>query len=223
MSRRTADAGERHARIYREIRERISLLRYPPGTVLSETELAGEFGVSRTPLRRVLHQLAFEGLVEARNGVGTIVTDIDIGTFKKTYELRMALAELMGVLSPGQPTPALIASIEKMIERARALRENRDVEAYARLANDLEDLMLELIDNDPLRQITDQLYYRVSRIWFTFLPNLDWDAVIDSQILELSEMHEAMKRGDVRGVGQIRRLHLHGIMAWVSGYLAPAG
>ena len=46
-------------------------------------------GVSRTPIRRVLHKLEFEGLVRIKNGVGTIVTDIDLKTFKETYDLRM--------------------------------------------------------------------------------------------------------------------------------------
>jgi DNA-binding GntR family transcriptional regulator len=79
---------DRFQRIYRQIRERICLLHYPPGTVLNETALATEFGVSRTPLRRVLQQLNHEGLVEIKNGVGTIVTDINMKTFKDIYDLR---------------------------------------------------------------------------------------------------------------------------------------
>jgi len=70
------------------------LLDFPPGAVLSEANLANEFDVSRTPIRRVLHRLEFEGLVDIRNGVGTLVTDIDLQTFKETYDLRMRLAEL---------------------------------------------------------------------------------------------------------------------------------
>ena len=45
--------------LYRELRDRISLLQYPPGTALRESALADEFGVSRTPIRRALHQLEF--------------------------------------------------------------------------------------------------------------------------------------------------------------------
>ncbi len=93
-------SGQRHERIYKQIRERICLLQYPPGTILSETELAAEFEVSRTPVRRVVHQLHFEGLVDIKNGVGTIVTDIDLKTFKDIYDLRMRLSEMMGELSP---------------------------------------------------------------------------------------------------------------------------
>jgi DNA-binding GntR family transcriptional regulator len=71
--------------MYKEIRDRICLLTYPPGTVLREADFANEFGVSRTPVRQVLQRLQFEGLVEAKNGVGTIVTGVQLSTFKDAY------------------------------------------------------------------------------------------------------------------------------------------
>src|SRR5574338_271011 len=47
-----------------------------PGTRLDEQELAAEFGVSRTPIREVLIQLAAVGLVEMRPRRGAIVADV---------------------------------------------------------------------------------------------------------------------------------------------------
>ena len=43
--------------IYLEMRRRICLLDYQPGTRLNERELAAEFGISRTPMRDVLQKL----------------------------------------------------------------------------------------------------------------------------------------------------------------------
>ncbi|MEO8530060.1 MAG: GntR family transcriptional regulator, partial [Deltaproteobacteria bacterium] len=65
---------QRFERLYREIRLRICMLDYPPGMRLSEEAMAREFGVSRTPLRRVLGRLETEGLVQSVHGVGTMVT-----------------------------------------------------------------------------------------------------------------------------------------------------
>src|SRR5690554_3961959 len=74
--------------IYLELRERIAVLTYPPGTALSETKLAEEFGVSRTPIRQVLQHLEFDGLVEAKHGIGTIVSAIDFMYLQQVYALR---------------------------------------------------------------------------------------------------------------------------------------
>src|SRR5919109_1297312 len=96
---------ERYERIYRLIRDRICLLDYKPGARLAEEDLAREFGVSRTPIRRVLSRLESEGLLASRHGVGTFVTDIDLGSLIQVYRLRMELAELAGRLDPVPRSP----------------------------------------------------------------------------------------------------------------------
>ena len=97
-------ARERYERIYAILRTRICLLDYPPGQRLREEDLAEEFHVSRTPLRRVLGRLEDEGLLRSVHGVGTIVTDIDIDGLQQVYQLRVELAELVNL----SPSPCLM-------------------------------------------------------------------------------------------------------------------
>ena len=100
---------ERFERIYKTIRDRICLLEYGPGARLAEEELAEEFHVSRTPIRRVLTRLESEGLLESRHGVGTFVTDVDIDALAQVFQLRMELAVLIGKLDPIPRTEADLA------------------------------------------------------------------------------------------------------------------
>ena len=116
--------GDRHQRIYKAIRERISLLYYPPNTVIGETELAGKFNVSHTPIRRVLQRLHFEGLVDIRNGVGTVVTDIGLKTMKEVYDLRMYLSELIAEPSPHEITKDHLQAMELLLERTKTMMTN---------------------------------------------------------------------------------------------------
>lgn len=209
-AKKTESGSERFERIHTEMRNRICMLDYPPGTVLSEVALAKEFGVSRTPIRRVLHKLEYMGLLQIRNGVGTIVTDIDLKTFKETYDLRKRLAELMGELSPAGITADHISRIDRLITRTEKLRAKKGrFRDYALITNDLQTLLSDLTGNNPLREIIELLYFRVARIWFTFLPQLSWDETVDAQLTELSEIRSAMVSDDSRSVGQYRSLHLH--------------
>ena len=218
--RREEASGERFERIHGELRRRICLLDYPPGTVLSEVALANEFGVSRTPIRRVLHKLEFEGLVRIKNGVGTIVTDIDLKTFKETYDLRMRLAEMMGDLSPVTVTREHLSQMDRLINRAKKLQRKQDVKGYGELANDLQRTLSSLTGNDPLRETIELFYFRVARIWFTFLPQLDWGGIMSAQLEELTEMRAAMARNDLHAVGRVRSQHLQGILARIGRFLA---
>jgi DNA-binding GntR family transcriptional regulator len=218
-SRREETGAERFDRIHTELRDRICLLDYPPGTILSEVALAKEFGVSRTPIRRVLHKLEFMGLVQIKNGVGTIVTDINLKTFKETYGLRMRLAELMGELSPVEFTREHLAQIDDLIARSKKLTKTRSSEEFAMITNDLQKILSSLTGNAPLREIIELFYFRVARIWFTFLPQLGWDDMVAGQLAELKEIRAAMECNDIRGVGQSRSLHLHRMLTRISRFL----
>lgn len=45
-------------------------------TVLHETVLAAEHGMSRTPIRQILQRLAYERLIYTKSGVGSVVTPL---------------------------------------------------------------------------------------------------------------------------------------------------
>ena len=96
--------------------------RLSAGLVLSEEQLALEFGVSRTPIRRVLSRLEAEGLVESRHGMGTVVTDPDLETLRQIYALRMRIAELIGELDPLPRAESDLERIRSVLRRVDDLR-----------------------------------------------------------------------------------------------------
>ena len=210
---------ERFNRIYKAIRERISLLEYAPGAILNEGLLAQEFGVSRTPIRSVLQRLSYEGLVTTRNGIGTIVTEVDVKTFKDIYALRMRLAEDMGVLSPVSPGPEVLEALRGLQRRARDLGEAApDYTAYARLSNELHEQLLQLSGNLVWREMTDLLYYRAARVWLAFLPNVDWKEALRTPESEIADTIRALEMDDMQGVGNVRRQYLYALLKTIGRY-----
>ncbi|MEU8540669.1 GntR family transcriptional regulator [Streptomyces sp. NPDC048717] len=71
-----ARGGNARQLVHELLRARIVELELPPGTPLSENELAAELGVSRTPVRESLILLAEEGLVDVYPQLGTFVSRI---------------------------------------------------------------------------------------------------------------------------------------------------
>jgi DNA-binding GntR family transcriptional regulator len=69
-----------------------------PGTALDETELASRFGVSRTPVREAIRQLAASGLVDARAHRAAVVArpseDRLVGMFEAMGEIEGLCAGL---------------------------------------------------------------------------------------------------------------------------------
>ncbi|MEW9804765.1 GntR family transcriptional regulator [Mesorhizobium sp. ZMM04-5] len=206
-------ARERFDRIYRALRTRICLLDHPPGERLREEDLAEEFGVSRTPIRRVLVKLEAEGLLRSMHGVGTIVTDIEVGELEQVYQLRVELAELIGKLSPVQPGEAKRAEFRMLLARCENLISNPDAREFARINMEFFHLLNSLTGNEPLREISERLYYQTTRIWLKTASRLGhYQEMLKDEILifhrEVSDIVAAVEIGDLEAVGHIRRSHI---------------
>jgi DNA-binding GntR family transcriptional regulator len=208
LERPLSMSRERFERIYKSIRDRICLLEYQPGERLGEEELAREFHVSRTPIRRVLSRLEGEGLLESRHGVGTFVTDVDIDSLAQVFQLRMELAELLGKLDPIPRGEADLARVRALLVRCDKLLKKPDPKAYARLNMDFFQELGAMVGNAPLREISERLYYLTTRIWLKSVPHLNLPDEIEVFRREMADILQAMEVGDLEAVGHIRRSHI---------------
>jgi GntR family transcriptional regulator, rspAB operon transcriptional repressor len=77
--------------VFERLRELIISLGLPPGSPLSRTALAEQFGVSSTPIRDALMRLDEEGLVEVYPQHATVVSRIDIKLAQHAHFLRQSL------------------------------------------------------------------------------------------------------------------------------------
>jgi DNA-binding GntR family transcriptional regulator len=76
---------------YDEIKRRIFDFGLMPGERFSESELAQQINVSRTPLRQALQRLQHGGFVEAIPKVGWLIPPLDFEKFDELYEFRVLI------------------------------------------------------------------------------------------------------------------------------------
>lgn len=219
---RGRDSEAKYHTIYQEIRNRICLLQYPPGTILKEETLAGEFGVSRTPIRRALHRLEYDGLININQRAGAIVTTVDIKFLKEVYALRLKLAELVGDLSHTHVSEENITALEQLREETRQMKEQYDPTELARFYNLFHTEMLNVIGNEPLREISDRLFHQTARVWLQILPDLNWTEEVEIMLDEITEVVKALRAGDMGAVAQIRRNHMAMLLRRTNDYLGSA-
>lgn len=205
QERAETPSQRRFQAIFHILRERITLLQYPPGTILDIDALATEFNVSRTPIRSVLQQLAYHGLVVSRHGVRTSVAPIDFEKLREDKTFRSHLAELIGTLSPRDPSEAAIDAMAEAECECRSLIDHPDLEAFARIDIKVHESICSLIGNRQLLQVYDDLYYRTARVWFYFLPRLDWRQEVSIFHQDIAARLAAMERGDSKAVGFLTR------------------
>lgn len=89
----------------------------PGGARLVQTELAGALGVSTTPVREALRDLAKEGLVVFDPHRGALVRRLDIDEVREIYQLRMTLEPLMVARMMGRLEDAQLDHAGALCER----------------------------------------------------------------------------------------------------------
>lgn len=192
------------AEIHAVLRDRICLLDVPPGTLLRETDLAESFGVSRTPVREALQKLSWLGLVEIRNGVGTIVTELDMDWIRDAYEMRLHVAEQLGHMSPAPITETHRAAAAGYRARAAVLADDFDLRAYVELNHDLHFTVAEIIGNRALREAWDRLYFQTARAWYQAAGRLGTEIGRDF-LREMEDVVTALDRDDAVALGYAQR------------------
>lgn len=210
MSNATSAAWDKPTKnqIHHELRERITLLDLPPGARLREEHLAAEFGVSRTPIRQVLFQLEFEGLVESIEGAGARVSSIDFKRLRDVWAVRLKIGELVSDFVRLPASEAAVAAVRAIRVDLAQVRETRSVRDLGAAYNRYHEAMLSIVDNQALTRIHDLLYVQTARMWMQFLPEMDLDVEIDIMAEEVEQTLEALEGDSAQRLAQIRTNHM---------------
>ena len=193
--------------IIHTLRKSICTLEKPFGTILHEIELSKEFGVSRTPIRQALHQLAAMGLVETRNGVGTIVTAGDPETVGDIYRLRIQLTALIGQLATKECPATAAENMRALHAEIFELGSKLSPQNFWDLNEKRHKIITSIIENQELRALHHLYYFKVAPFWFgIFLKNPQQE--FTRLIREIQETAFWMEQGNMMTVANIQQNHI---------------
>lgn len=99
------------------LRDLILNRRLLPGQRLVQSELAREFGVSRTPIREALHKLASEGLVTFSSYKGASVAEFSPAEVADIYAVRSALESQAAYLAAQRITEEELEQLEVLLQQ----------------------------------------------------------------------------------------------------------
>lgn len=194
-----------HDRLVERLRALIVDGALAPGAKLSERELCGRFGVSRTPLREAMKVLAVEGLVQITPRRGVRVSRITEADLAETFPVIGALEALAGELACARVTEREIGLARRLQARLVACHDTGDLAGYFEANQAIHRLILETAANETLSAMTTSLSSRVRRA--RYLANLSperWAEAVE----EHGAILKALEARDGAGLGRLLRQHL---------------
>lgn len=120
------------------------------GDRLLQTELAERLGVSTTPVREALRDLATEGLVVFDPHRGALVRSLDMAEVRELYELRMALEPLMVRRVAAAITAQQLARAKELQQR---MEQPCEISAWVELNRDFHAVFSEIDGSSRLATI----------------------------------------------------------------------
>jgi GntR family transcriptional regulator of vanillate catabolism len=146
-----------------KLREMIISGAFTPGERISELGAVDKLGISRTPVRLALSELAFEGLLRPLNSGGFVVRDFSIADIFDAIELRGVLegtAARMAAERSG--TTKETATLRNILDQLEAIvqHKQRNDDTYARyveLNEAFHDEMLKLAKSSFLERSLAQI------------------------------------------------------------------
>lgn len=149
--------------VYESVRDAIIEGRYGADEKLVQEQVAGDLGVSRTPVRDALNRLALEGLVTWLPGSGYLVNELTDQDITEVFEVRRNLEVLALEKSCGRLSRVQASRVNTIIEEMAAA-DPTDAAAQFDLNRRFHQAMIEPAGNQLLLTMLDQLWdHPVSR------------------------------------------------------------
>lgn len=158
---------------YRMIEERIVTLALAPGAVLTESALAADLGIGRTPVREALQRLAREGMVQFLPNKGVRVSEIDTKAQLRLLEVRRELERLTATLAAERATPEQRERFRALERSFRLVASHSEDIVFLRLDRAFNQLLPEAAHNPYCATMMSIIEGLARRFYYRYRDSLD--------------------------------------------------
>ncbi|WP_400164549.1 GntR family transcriptional regulator [Brevibacillus sp. TJ4] len=195
-------------RAYKEMKKAILQGTFMPGDPLPEESIASMLGISRTPLRKAINQLAFDGLVELETGKKARVANFTEEDLQHFIRLR----EVLEVFAAEQAVPFVTDEFLQKLEQTcigqmEAIQKN-DYYTYIELDSQFHVLIAEVTQNPKLKDFVEQISNQLLR--FLVLSRTIEESA-DEALVEHQQIIQALADRDVAKAGATMRKHIQSV------------
>jgi DNA-binding GntR family transcriptional regulator len=192
-------------RAYAELRDRLVMLRIPPGSPIDEDRLGEELGMGRTPVREAIKRLALENLVTVFPRRGTFASEINITDLAHISDVRAQLEGHAAYRAAERITDAERVELAALLEELSIRHGSDDVEALMELDTRVHRFIYRCAGN-PYMQETLGRYFNLSlRIWYLVLDRLPH---LFARVHEHDDVLRAISAGEADRAREILARHV---------------
>jgi DNA-binding GntR family transcriptional regulator len=201
--------------VHRAVVGRILREELPPGARISDSAMAVELGVSRTPVREALLRLEREGFLEVDVGRGFFVKPLSPTEMREMYPILWTL-EVLALRTLPPLSRATLAELDRI--NAEMAHVGDDPERRIELDVAWHRALLEGCGNQRLLEMIASVKAVVRRYEYAYMQNAGF---IPVSTRTHDEIARAMERGDVEAAAPLLesnwRFGMEEMLEWLEG------
>lgn len=180
--------------VYRVLKDNIMSLELKPGDLLSESELAKQLNVSRTPIREVLIRLKGEKLIEVKPQAGTYVSLIDWNIIREAIFTRYNLEKEALKMACDEFSDSALMEMEKCLFAQKLIANKGDnLLEFHYLDKEFHKLLFEGIDMGNVWEAISNISTHYNRMRLLAEMKLNKEFLVDQHITYLDIIKEKNK------------------------------
>ena len=187
--------GTGAAFVYDSLKGLILDLELQPGTLLDETQVSRQFGVSRSPVREALIRLSAEGLVQNLRNRTSMVAPFDVAALPAYFDAVQLLYRLSARLAAVNVVPAKLEKLHRIVREHEDALHRRDMQSMILSNRDFHTAVAEMSGNPFLAGWMRGLLDQGQRLLRLYARNLG-DSLPDAALKPHRDMVEAIAAGD---------------------------
>lgn len=152
------------SRAYAELRRLIASGEFPPGTFLSERQLAAQLGMSKTPVHVALERLESEGFVTISAQQGVVARGLSVEDIVDHYELREAVESWVARRLAGRLKPAQVEELQSNLARQRQALAENDLRELMHLDEQMHYLLASYLGNREVLSTMERLRDKIHQV-----------------------------------------------------------
>jgi DNA-binding GntR family transcriptional regulator len=189
--------------IYTVLSRALLSARVAPGTKLGEHKLAGIFGVTRERIRKVLHRLGHDRLIDVIPNRGAFVVNPTLDESRLVYQARRIVESGIVASLAEHLTDRQIARLEENVDEAADAIRRGDRVTSMRLSGAFHMVLAEMTGNSFIVRQMQELVIRTTMLDAFFDSDISWSCGCD----EHREVSQALARRD--GPAAVRAMATH--------------
>ncbi|WP_062234743.1 GntR family transcriptional regulator [Fictibacillus sp. FJAT-27399] len=206
---------------YREIKQAIIEGRFSPGEHLPEEAIASMLGISRTPLKKAIEKLSYEGLVDLRSGKIARVAEYTPNDIENFLQLRVLLEPFNVEQIVRIPiSEEKMSELVELVEEQKKAIEDNDLYQFIQLDAEFHLSLAKLNPNQKLQQFIEQLNNNLHRRYLILSKTLEYGSKTAYE--EHVSILKALQKGNPEEAGRAMKTHIQNVENRIRGYQASS-